>query len=315
MEQRLNVRPALALSLVALVLTAVGSIIGLMNNSSDPLQDTIFSAASQSPKPYTFPNGGRTIFPRYRVVALYGTPSYPVLGALGQQDIGASINRVKQLAAEYKPLSTQPILPAFEIITTVASASPTANNDYSQEIDEHTLLPWAQEADTSGVYVVLDLQSGRSDFLTQAEEYQSLLALPNVGLALDPEWRLAPNQIPLVQIGSVSASEINSVASWLARLTSDHHLPQKLFIVHEFRTSMIEDRNELQTNFPDLAYLIQMDGQGTPSEKYNTYSAVTASPPPGVRFGWKNFYQKDTPILTPAQTMAVKPEPWYISYQ
>ena len=40
------------------------------------------------------------------------------------------------------------------------------------------------------MYVVLDLQPGRTDFLTQAKRYEPLLALPHVGLALDPEWRL-----------------------------------------------------------------------------------------------------------------------------
>ena len=40
------------------------------------------------------------------------------------------------------------------------------------------------------MYVVLDLQPGRSNFLDQAKLYEPLLRLPHVGLALDPEWRL-----------------------------------------------------------------------------------------------------------------------------
>ena len=55
---------------------------------------------------------------------------------------------------------------------------------------------WAVEAAAEhGVYVVLDLQPGRQDFLSQAQQYQELLELPNVGLALDPEWRLGPDQV------------------------------------------------------------------------------------------------------------------------
>jgi hypothetical protein len=34
-----------------------------------------------------------------------------------------------------------------------------------------------------------------------------------------------------------------------------------------------------------------------------------------VPFGWKNFYDEDTPVLTPAQTMSRKPTPSMISYQ
>jgi hypothetical protein len=66
--------------------------------------------------------------------------------------------------------------------------------------------------------VILDLQPGRTDFLTQAMIYEEFLRLPHVGLALDPEWRLEPNQVHLRQIGSVDAAEINQVGNWLASL-------------------------------------------------------------------------------------------------
>ena len=68
----------------------------------------------------------------------------------------------------------------------------------------------------AGVYVMLDLQPGRTDFLTQAKRYEELLAQPHVGLALDPEWRLGPQQLHLEQIGSVGIDEVNSVVD-LAR--------------------------------------------------------------------------------------------------
>ena len=44
--------------------------------------------------------------------------------------------------------------------------------------------------------------------------------MPNVGLALDAEWKLQPGQLPLRQIGSVSINEVNSVVTWLAGLTA-----------------------------------------------------------------------------------------------
>src|SRR3981081_1680485 len=43
------------------------------------------------PKPYEFPNGGRTLLPAYRLVALYGVPDDPSLGALGQQPLNATL--------------------------------------------------------------------------------------------------------------------------------------------------------------------------------------------------------------------------------
>ena len=73
----------------------------------------------------------------------------------------------------------------------------------------------------NGVYVILDLQPGRTDFLTQAKRYEEFLRLPHVGLALDSEWRLEPNQVHLRQIGSVDAAEINTVVDWLAALVRE----------------------------------------------------------------------------------------------
>ena len=95
--------------------------------------------------------------------------------------------------------------------------------------------------------MVLDLQPGRTDFLTQAKRYEEVLKLPYVGLALDPEWRLKPDQVHLRQIGSVSAAEVNTVSQWLAGLVRRESLPQKLFLVHQFDFSMITERETLET--------------------------------------------------------------------
>lgn len=307
-----------------LVLIAAAISLLVVGALSDSSTTTANHKASKSPaiikhiarpKPYTFPNGGRTLFPQYRLVALYGTPGEPVLGALGQQSLPATMARVKQLAKAYQPYSPQPILPTLEIITTIASASPTANHDYSQEKSAASLQPWITAARVHGVYVVLDLQPGRQHFLPQAEEYAPLLKQPNVGLALDPEWRLAPNQFPLAQIGSADISDVNQTAAWLATLTRQHKLPQKLFMLQQFRLSMLPDRDQLDTTHSNLAYVIQMDGQGTPAQKLGTWHAILQQPPPNVHFGWKNFYLKDVPLRTPAATMALIPQPWYVSYQ
>jgi len=267
------------------------------------------------PLPYTFPNGGRALFPGYRLVALYGTPGDPALGVLGEQSATATISRIKGLAAQYQPLVSEHILPTMEMITTVASAFPTDNNDYSQEVDPSILQAWITEARKDGVYVVLDLQSGRTDFLSQAKQYQALLAQPNVGLALDPEWRLTPSEVPLQQIGTVNITEINGVADWLATLVKTNRLPQKLLLLHQFRADMIINREKLDTSHPELAYAIQMDGQGTQPEKRDSWHDITASPPANVRFGWKNFYKQDHPTLSPELTMQLNPKPWYVSYQ
>jgi len=94
-----------------------------------------------------------------------------------------------------------------------------------------------------------------------------------------------------------------------------NRLPQKLLVLHEFRVSMISHPQALDTRRDEVAVLVHMDGQGPTSTKDNTWRAVTAAAPPGVDFGWKNFYDEDHPVLTPAQTMIRRPAPLMISYQ
>jgi hypothetical protein len=262
------------------------------------------------------PGGGQVLFPMHRLVALYGHPDSAVLGALGEQDLSASIERVRNLAALYRPLSKVPVVPTFEIIATVAQGtSEPEGGTYSYVTPEDELKPWVTAATAAGMYVVLDLQAGRADLLDQAKEYQGLLERPNVGLALDPEWKLSPSQLPLQQIGSVSSAQINSVISWLAKLTASHHLPQKLLVLHQFRLSMITDEQDIDTHHDDLAILIHMDGQGTPGAKQETWEAVLGAAPKGIYLGWKNFFTKDHPMLTPTETMDRTPQPVMISYQ
>jgi hypothetical protein len=261
------------------------------------------------------PGGGQVMFPGRRLVALYGHPGAPALGVLGQQDLTASIARARRVAAAYRPLSHVPVVPTFEIIATVALAVPGPDGDYSNESDVSSLRPWVLRATAAGMYVVLDLQPGRASLLAQAKHYQSLLTLPDVGLALDPEWKLGPDQRPLRQIGSVSIGEVNNVVGWLAALTARHHLPQKLLVLHQFRLSMIIGEKQLDTGHDDLAIVIHMDGQGTPANKQDTWNAVTPAAPAGIFFGWKDFLVKDHPMLSPRETMAETPTPVMISYQ
>ena len=261
------------------------------------------------------PGGGQVLFPSHLLVALYGHPYAPALGVLGQQGLSASIARAKSVAGAYRSLSHARIVPAFEIIATVAQAHAGPDGNYSYESPVSSLRPWVRQATAAGLYVILDLQPGRASLLAQAERYQSLLERPDVGLALDAEWKLAPGQLPLQQIGSVSATEVNSVIKWLAGLTARYRLPQKLLVLHQFRLSMIGDEHSLDVRYDDLAIVIHMDGQGTPGDKQQTWEAVTGAAPAGVFFGWKNFYVKDHPTLSPQQTISRTPRLSMISYQ
>jgi hypothetical protein len=259
------------------------------------------------------PGGGFT-FDGKRLVAFYGHPTTSALGVLGEQDPAATLERLGPLVEEYSADGLQGI-PSFEIIATIASARAGADNDYSDETSLDTLRPWIEFAGANGVYVVLDLQPGRTDFLTQAQRYEEFLRLPHVGLALDPEWRLGPNQVHLRQIGTVDAAEINQVSEWLRDIVREERLPQKYFLIHQFRFSMITNRDLIETP-PELFTVIQMDGQGPLPAKYETYAAITAGQEDvGWAWGWKNFYDEDSPMGTPEEVLAVRPVVVFVSFQ
>ncbi|AEI11724.1 hypothetical protein [Cellulomonas gilvus] len=266
------------------------------------------------------PGGGQLVFPsgegvaRKRYVALYGTPGSAALGLLGEQDVPATIERARAFAANYARRTHDTVVPAVEAIATIASAGPGPDGDYSRERSVAELRPLVEAAGEAGALVVLDLQPGRTDFLTQAKRYTELLELPHVGLALDPEWRLRPDQVHLEQIGSVRVDEVDAVGDWLADLTARNHLPQKMFVLHQFASSMISGRGLLDVSHDELAVVVHVDGQGTQRAKRGTWRTLRADAP-DVHWGWKNFVDEDRPMLTVEQTLRVRPVPDLITYQ
>jgi hypothetical protein len=303
-----------ALTGVSTVL-AVGSTFG----AAELLGPRVASAATG----VELPGGGQLVFPAAgsapglhakRYVALYGTPGTPALGVLGEQDVPATIARAQQTAAPYDAMTDDTVVPTLEIIATVASAAPEPDGSYSRGRSVDELRPLVEAAAEAGQAVVIDLQPGRTDFLTQAQRYADLLAYPHVGLALDPEWRLQPDQVHLRQIGSVGVDEVNATAAWLAQFTRERRLPQKMFLLHQFSLRMIAERERLDTSHDELAVIIHADGQGSQPAKAGTWAALRQGAPP-VHWGWKNFYDEDTPMLDPAQTWQVQPVPDLVTYQ
>ncbi|MBF4604576.1 MULTISPECIES: hypothetical protein [Curtobacterium] len=286
----------------------------LVGAAFDALQDPEWTVRAAEGG-YQLRNGGQRPFDGHRYVALYGAPGAPALGVLGEQGPEATVQRAEQVAKPYRAESDELVTPAMEVIATVAAGDAGADGDYSTELPVSTLEPYVDAAHDADMPVIIDLQPGRSDFLSQAKKYESLLKKPGVWLALDPEWRLTKDQVPLQQIGRVSASEVNEVSSWLASLVKKEGLPPKALVLHQFRLSMIQDRSALKTH-PELDMLVHVDGQGSQPDKQATWKALHEGAPEGLHWGWKNFYDEDTPMLTPGQTMAdVQPTPSLVTYQ
>lgn len=262
------------------------------------------------------PGGGGLVFPGRRMIALYGHPYGPELGVMGEQSPDKAAALAQEYASSYEPFADEPIVPAFEIIVTVASEFPGEDGNFSNETPAEDVEPYIDAIVDAGGYAVIDLQPGQGNFLEQAKAYEDLLRRPNVGLALDAEWKLNPGEAPLSRIGSAAASEINEVADWLAELIRDNDLPQKAFVLHQFNLSMFPDRENIKTEHPELAYVLHADGHGVPEQKFDTWNVLREDLDPNFYMAWKNFIDEDTPMFTPEQTFEdVKPRPWFVSYQ
>ncbi|MBK5305311.1 MAG: hypothetical protein JJD92_01340 [Frankiaceae bacterium] len=259
------------------------------------------------------PRGGRRIFPKHLVVMHYGTAGTAALGILGEGTPAQAAARLVAAAAPFAKASGRPVLPAFELIATIAQRAAGDDGMYSTYIPDADVARYLAAARRVKALLVLDLQPGRADFLTQARHYEKFLRQPDVGLALDAEWKLTPTQVPLKQIGATSAAAINQVSSYLAQLSAANGLPEKLLVLHQFREFMIPDRHKVVPR-PGLAIVVHLDGFGPQSVKRDVYAALSLTSGP-LHNGLKLFIDEDTDMFTPREAMAIRPRPELISYQ
>lgn len=270
----------------------------------------------RKPKPLPpprLPRGGRTVLPGHIVVAYYGVPG--TLNILGKTwDPEADALGVERRAAQYAGFGLA-VQPAFELVTTVASPYPGPDGTFSAAIQGSIVQRYVAAAHRHKLLLILDFQPGRGEFLAEVKRYASLLGDPSVGVGLDPEWKLSPTEVPDEVLGESSAAGINAVSSYLSQFVARHRLPQKMFIIHEFKPSELPDRQNIAIR-PGLATVLQMDGFGAVSDKLKSFRAVTWN---AARFhiGFKLFLDPtdDPVLLTPRQVMGLRPRPEYISYQ
>lgn len=269
-------------------------------------------AAVPAPKTAQLPRGGTKIFPDWRVVSFYGASGQPGLGVLGQSDPDSAAVQLEQQAAAYAPFG-RPVLPTLDLITTLATDFPGPTGTYSEMDDPSVVSQYLSVARAHHMLLMLDFQPGTSDFLSQIEQYQQFLDQPDVGVALDPEWRMAPGQVPGDETGQTSAAEINQVATYLAQIVDKFALPQKLLVVHQFNADMVTDRGDVGT-WPELATTFDVEPVGSPTDKAQAYQQL--APLGSWSAGFKLFYQlDDPPLLTPQQVMALQPQPDMITYE
>lgn len=298
-------RPAVALAFVsAALLAACGS--------DDKKGAAAKAVATPPPKPVELPGGGRTIFPDKRVVGFYGHPAARQLGILG---IGKPDLAGRRLLRQAKPYErkTRPVLPAMELLASIATFDGGDDGNYTRRTDGKTIRRYLRAARKINALLLLDIQPGKADFFKETVRLEKWLKEPDVGLALDPEWRVYGSEIPGKVIGSVSAREVNATTAWLDQLVTRLKLPQKLVVIHQFTDDMVRDKRKLQER-KGLAIVLNADGFGGRAVKKSKYDLFTKGP---TKFhdGFKLFYEEDVGLMTPKQVMRLKPPPDFVVYE
>ena len=279
-----------------------------------PLASAAPDSVAPAPQPISLlPRGGRSILPEYRVVAHYGAPQAEALGILGIGAPAAAATRLERQARRYAGPGRRPVLPAMELIAVIVNAGPGHDGKFRSRQRRAVILRYLHAARKARALLILDVQPGRSDFLTEARAVAEFLVEPDVGLALDPEWRMAPGQIPGRVIGSVDAAEVNAVTAWLSGLVARRNLPDKLVVVHQFADGMIRRRGGLRPR-TGLDLVLNADGFGTASAKINTYGRVTRDRR-GLHAGFKLFFVEDTGLMSPAKVLRLRPPPELVIYE
>ena len=308
MHRRRLVAGAVAAA-VALASGIAGALTGAGGERALP--DSRAEAPRPAPEPVALPRGGREIFPRHRVVAYYGAPQSDELGALGIGTPASAARRLERQAKAYlRP--DRPVLPAFELIAVIANADAGQDGLYRTRQPDAVIRRYLRAARRAKALLLLDIQPGASDFFTEATRLERWLREPDVGLALDPEWRVSPGQVPGQVIGRVDSREVNAVTAWLAQLTQERDLPEKLVVIHQFTDDMVDD-TALKAR-DGLQIVLNADGFGTAPVKKSKYDAFTRRAP-GFEPGFKLFYEEDVGLMTPRQVLRLRPPPDFVVYE
>lgn len=307
-RRRRRVALAVILGTVLLLTWAASSILG--NGDSD--------SATAERTPPQLPRGGRTILPRHRVVSYYGAPQDAELGILGAVSPRQAARKVRARARAYEQ-RRRPVLPAFELIATIARAAAGNDGLYRQRQSGTVIRRYLRAARRMKGLLILDVQPGQADFMDEVRALEPYLVQPDVSLALDPEWSLPPGTAPGQQIGSTDAETVNRISAYLSRLVRARRLPQKMLIVHQFTDGMVKERSRIVAR-REVAIVFNVDGFGTPELKTAIYRRLAERKSARARgprrfTGLKLFFEEDTTLMKPGTVLALRPRPDVVVYE
>ncbi len=244
-----------------------------------------------------------------------GLTGASTLGRLGTGPLDERMAEIEQRYSGYG--AGRKILPVAEVITTIVSGSPGRDGKWRTRISDDRIEFYLQAARKQKALLLLNIQPGRSDFLTEVKAYEPWLEQPDVGVALDPEWEMGPGQVPGRVFGHTTGAELNEVSAYLSQIVADHHLPEKVMVYHQLAPRIVRQESALKPH-KGVVVVKSVDGIGSMAAKMSTYRSVNGTTPSFVHPGFKLFYTEDTAhgrLMTPAQVLALKPRPQYVLYE
>jgi hypothetical protein len=267
-----------------------------------------------APKDGELPRGGRQVFPKYQLVGYVGLPGSPALGPL-DKDLETKANRLETLSKAYAGGRTPQ--PVMELIAVVANGHAGKDGKYRSRLPDAKIQNYLTVARKHRMLLLLDIQPGRADILSEVKVLEHWLKEPDVGLAFDPEWAVGPGQVPGKVFGHTTGAELDSIAAYLAGLVTQYDLPEKVFVFHQLSTRILSNEKALKQH-PGVQIIKSVDGIGNRTDKESTWGKLTPTMAPGVHAGFKLFYREDTrhgTLMTPSQVMALKPRPEFVVYE
>lgn len=288
------------------------------------MSSSTLAALEASSTPYlwpvkaVYPNAG-AILPFNRIVAYYGNFYSKGMGVLGEYPTDQLLAKLSSTTAMWNAADpTTPIIPAIQYIAVVAQGTAGKEGKYILRMPDDQIDHALDLANQTHGIVILDVQVGKSTLQHELPMLEKYLKMPQVHLAIDPEFSMKYGDAPGRVIGTFDASDINYAAQYLAGFVRDNNLPPKILVVHRFTEEMVTNYKNIQP-LPEVQIVMDMDGWGSQAKKRGTYSRVVYSEP--VQFtGIKLFYKNDlkppsTGLLTPTEVLNLTPAPIYVQYQ
>ncbi|MCX6787083.1 MAG: hypothetical protein NTY93_00975 [Candidatus Kaiserbacteria bacterium] len=292
-----------------------------INPSTSSGQATSSATSTPSrlwPVKTVYPNAG-AILPFKRIVAYYGNFYSTKMGVLGEYPTDQLLAMLASTTAKWAAADpTTPVVPAIQYIAIVAQGSAGKEGKYILRMPDDQIDHALDLASRINGLVILDIQVGLSTLQYELPMLEKYLKMPQVHLAIDPEFSMKYGDKPGSVIGTFDAADINYAAAYLASLVQANHLPPKMLIVHRFTQRMVTNYKNIQP-LPEVQIVMDMDGWGSQAKKKGTYNAVVYPEP--VQFtGIKLFYKNDLKppsigMLTTDEILKLTPAPIYIQYQ